>query len=185
MSCDFGAAEDVLYGSFGRTLHVMSRVLTHPSVHPCVKADDRAVAGFFEDLPVLMFILGGVSMLVFSGVWVSRTMAEQRVEEDLDRLAEDFVAHIMDELGCHGSADVLPTEESIKGLNLSAVALEVIGEKQFSAAILSLHPDSRWILAGGGDSLTTAIKTGYASRLFNAVSAGGLVCVLEVRVIVW
>lgn len=144
---------------------------------------DDGVAGFFEDLPVLMFVLVGVSVLVMSAAWVQQESAERDLEIQLDdgarRLAEDVVASFR---SCWG---FVPRVASIQGKNLSSVvALPSDGYGcAVSVAIIHTNPSVLATYAEGG--LGEASVTGYARILFNAEDDCGLVLILEVRVIVW
>jgi hypothetical protein len=60
-----------------------------------MKADCDGVAGFFEDLPVLMFVLTGVFIVVAAGVWTSNTLEAQRTRNRLELLADGLLSEIV------------------------------------------------------------------------------------------
>lgn len=144
---------------------------------------DDGVAGFFEDLPVLMFVLVGVSVLVMSAAWVHGELAERELETELDhearRLAECVVASFRSYWG------VAPRLASIQEQNLSSVIGLPSGSYGCAVAVAITCPNPSVLATFAEGDLAEALRTGFAKILFNAVDDHGLVLILEVRVIVW
>ncbi len=148
--------------------------------------NDRAgVAGFFEDLPVLMFVLVGVSVLVLSAAWVARENAERQAEESLDeaarRIAGNLIASFLTEPGS------MPRVSSLEGRNLSEAVTRIMpaAVSGFSVAVSQLYPGPVAINAQMYGDEAEGSRTGFARAVFNGVDDHGLVLVLEVRIIVW
>jgi len=149
-----------------------------------MRAGDSAIAGFFEDLPVLLIILVGVSVLVLSGAAASERLAEAERERDLGQLASRFVASMIvslerDPSMCHTSMAL------VASLNISRCASEVLDDESWSAAIVLLSPGAEWLRAESSSGSPPMADSGYSSRLFNAVMDDGLIGVVEVSAHVW
>ncbi len=146
-----------------------------------IKSED-GVAGFFEDLPVLMFVLLGVSALVMSGTWVAKTNATHDLEEELDGAALRIVQRL---LVMARDWSQMPRICSLAGMNISAsVALETDGYG-YAISVACLHPTSEMLTSATQGDVGDVGLTGFARTLFNAIDDQGLVRILEVQVIVW
>lgn len=150
-----------------------------------MKADDSAVAGFFEDLPVLMFVLGGVLVLVLSSVWVSRIEVEQRMVEELERSAEALADGLLARVRGQAYGAVDPSIPSIECLDLSRLTADLAGNLGRSVAFVELYPEARWVISWSTGNSTGVSMTGSHSALFNVRDAWGNTAVMEVRVVVW
>ncbi len=149
-----------------------------------MRADESGVAGFFEDLPVLLIILAGVSVLVFSGATASEHLAEEKIESDLDALAGRFVASIRVSLMRDPSMDHASIA-MVKSLNISRCSSDALDDECWSAAFVLLSPSNEWLRAESSPGIAPLTGTGYSSSLFNALLDDGLVGVIEVRILVW
>ncbi len=151
-----------------------------------MRRDDAAVAGFFEDLPVLLFVLAGVAAIVFSGVFSAAQRADGRLQEDLDAAAshmvEGLVAHLA-ELDLAGNG--APGEDQVRDIDLRSLAGQLAQGHACTISLVRVHPShevlARWSMMQ--ESLPKA--TGYAARVMNAVGESGCFTMLEVRVLVW
>ena len=150
-----------------------------------MKADDAGVAGFFEDLPVLMFVLVGVASLVLSGTWVSRNLNTVQVQEELDSLAEDLVNNLMSRLLRPETPGLMPSESSARNMNISDIVRAVVGEKHYLVAIIARYPSYTWLNTGSDNDSLSPNATGYCSRLLNVLDCDARTIVLEVRALVW
>ncbi len=150
-----------------------------------MKADDSGVAGFFEDLPVLMFVLVGVATLVLCGTWVSRSLNAINDQEELDSLAEDLVNTVMSRLLRPETPGLMPSVSSVHSVNVSDIASRVVGERHFVVAIIGRYPAYAWLNIGSDNDTDLPDATGYSSRLLNALDGSGRTTVIEVRAIVW
>jgi len=150
-----------------------------------MKADDAGVAGFFEDLPVLMFVLVGVAMLVLCGTWVSRSLDTIHYQEELDSLAQDLVSSVVSRLLRPETPGLIPSVSSAESTNISDIARGVVGERHFAIAIIMRYPTYEWLNIGSDNDSAPPSATGYGSRLLNALDGSGRTTVIEVRAIVW
>ena len=150
-----------------------------------MRADRSGVAGFFEDLPVLMFVLSGVVALVLTSVFVSGRMSADRLDKELDAAAKRIVDSVASEMLFSCGPDVLPTVTSICASDYSGLVSQLSDGRGFALSVFSLHPSFRCMLNISSDQISAPRSTGYASELLNALGDDGLSMVLEVRVIVW
>lgn len=146
-----------------------------------MKGDDDAVGGFFEDLPVLAFVLAGVALLLSTGIWVSERLDEAGTEMELDALAKDLMTCVLAQVRNPEAPELLPMLASVLGMNVSAGPSELDG---YIVSVILRHPAVEWLKVMGAGS-ETPDRTGYASALLNALDERGLVVVLEVRVVAW
>ncbi len=148
-----------------------------------VIADEDGVAGFFEDLPVLMFVLAGVSCLVMSGAWVATETAERDMEASIRnsavRYARDLVLSLTSEWG------TIPQVTSIMAKNLTSRAEPDPTVCGFTVSVALLGPNQSVLVAESRGKALDASCTGFARVVFNAIDERGLVQILEARVIVW
>jgi hypothetical protein len=149
-----------------------------------MRADDAAVAGFFEDLPVLLIILAGVSVLVLSGVVASERLAEAEREIELDQTASRFVASIMTSLVRDPSMDHTSVALLVS-LNISRCACDALDGESWSASLVLLGTFAEWLRTESSAGTQPLADTGYSACLLNAVMDDGLIGVVEVTVLVW
>jgi hypothetical protein len=144
---------------------------------------EDGVAGFFEDLPVLMFVLVGVSVLVMSAAWAQQESVDRELDSELDdvarRVAESVVASFRSDCGA------VPRVASIEGKNLSPVVELPSGCHGCAATAAILHPNPSVLATYLEGDVGEVLRTGYSRILFNAVDDHGLILILEVRIIVW
>jgi len=150
-----------------------------------MRADRSGVAGFFEDLPVLMFVLSGVVALVLTSVFVSERMTADRMDEQLDVVAKRIVDSVASEMLFSCGPDVLPTVASICAFNYSDMVSQLSDGRSFALSVFSLHPSFGCMFNISCGESSAPQSTGYASELLNALGDNGLIVVLEVRVVVW
>lgn len=146
--------------------------------------DRTGVAGFFEDLPVLMFVLAGTVTLVVSAVNVTETMGSYRKQEQLDGFAERSADLLLSELASD-NPDVSVIVGSLCCTRLRESVEGFLGEREFAITLVMLHPvliflyqDS--VMAGNGCRMSSS-----ASRLMNAATEDGREGILAVRIVVW
>jgi len=148
-----------------------------------MKADEDAVGGFFEDLPVLIFVLAGVSVLVCSAVWAEGEIAQERSCTELE-----FAAEMLLEAACADlfpEEGVLPTVDSLNGYNLSEGVLEAAGGRGCAVAVRECYPANELLSSRSVGDAAIPAEVASASRLMNAIDGQGLTVVVEVRVCVW
>lgn len=150
-----------------------------------MRSDRSGAAGFFEDLPVLMFVLSGVVALVLTSVFVSERMSADRLDEQLDAVANRIVDSVASEMLFSCGPDVLPTVASICAFDYTDLVSQLSDGRGFALSVFSLHPSFVCMLNFSSNQSSAPRSTGYASELLNALGDNGLNMVLEVRVIVW
>lgn len=150
-----------------------------------MRSDESGVAGFFEDLPVLAFVLCGVMLLVSSGIWASARIAEQREDELLKRLAERAADAIVETIAPAATDFELPTLQSIDRSNLSEYIQSVLQTVHFLVNLSTEGTASGWSMLISDSYGGEVSHTASASRLLNVRDGFGLIVVLEVRLIVW
>jgi hypothetical protein len=150
-----------------------------------MKADCDGVAGFFEDLPVLMFVLTGTFIVVAAGVWTSNTLEARRVQDRLEALAEGLVNDIVLEIEARLGGESFPTVSSLSNLNLSHVAGGALSDHHCSVAIIERYPEVRWLVHWSYKTPDLPIQAVGAAKLLNAFDEHLMVVVVEVRAIVW
>jgi hypothetical protein len=150
-----------------------------------MKADCDGVAGFFEDLPVLMFVLTGVFIVVAASVWTSNTLEAQRMRDRLEALAEGLVNEVVLETEARLGGESFPTVSALSNLNLSHVAGGVLSAHRCSIAVIERYPEVRWLVHWSDETPDSPIQAVGAARLLNAFDEHLMVVVVEVRAIVW
>jgi len=149
-----------------------------------MRADDQAIGGFFEDLPVLAFVLAGTATIVLSGALASEQAAETVAHTNLDSLAERLLDSVMVRLSAVDSMDRISIT-SVESVNISRSAAEILGEEEFAYVFVEHHPCLQWLRAGSSSCRTPPANTGHSSCLFNAYFTNGLVGIVEVNLFVW
>jgi len=150
-----------------------------------MKDDCHGVAGFFEDLPVLMFVLAGVFIVVAAGVWTSNTLEAQRMRDSLEALAESLVNEVVLEIQARLGGESFPTVSALSHLNLSHLAGGVFPVHHCSIAIIERYPEARWLAHCSDETPDFPVQAVGAAKLLNAFDAHLMVVVVEVRAIVW
>jgi len=166
-------------------LHVVSQVHSRCERSTVVNADDHAVAGFFEDLPVLMFVLAGVASLLLSGSWVAGCEQHHRASEELRDIAEDFGGRLLDAVGASDPTSPAPMMASVEDLDVSAVSGALGRTVRASVSIVELYPDVVWVLTWRSEDQGEISSTGSFGALFHARGSDGNTAVMELRVVVW
>lgn len=149
-----------------------------------MRSDETAVAGFFEDLPVLLIILAGVSVLVLSGVTAGERLAELENQAELESLASRFVIAMAVSLAADPSVEHA-SMSSVRSLNISRCASDALDAESWSAAVVLLSPSVTWLRTESRTGFEPTTRTGYSSVLLNVVMDDGIVGVVEVKALVW
>lgn len=150
-----------------------------------MRAECDGVAGFFEDLPVLMFVLAGVASLVLTSVFASERIASATRADELEAIADRAVASVCSEMLTARGPDAPPSLASIRSMNCSELMRQAVEGRDFALSIVCLHPSLGRVLHLSSNGTDMPGQTGYASELVNALADDGLVVVVDVRVIVW
>jgi|GEM_PF-1692842 len=141
------------------------------------------VAGFFEDLPVLMTVLLGVAAIVFAGTWVAKQNQERSADEELSEVAGDICRAVLTRVA-------MDLGDTPRLSSLADVDFLQIGEKEarghsFSVTVAMLFPEQRIVASAIVGDPSDAISTGFACLPFNALDDHGLSVPMEVRTIAW
>lgn len=150
-----------------------------------MRDDCGGVAGFFEDLPVLMFVLTGVFIVVAAAVWTSTTLETQRLRYRLEALAEGLVNEVVLDIQTRLGGESVPTVDGLSHLNLSHLAGGVPPSIRFSVAIIERYPEIRWLAHSFEGNFDSPVSAVGAARLLNALDENLMVAAVEVRAIVW
>lgn len=151
-----------------------------PSLAP-MRWDTGAIGGFFEDLPVLAFVLAGTLSVACTASWASGFMSEEERLEALERAASDLVTSVRLELQELGS---VPTAESVRQANLSG-SIETLPEgTQCLVSLWCVHPMNECLLTEASGACEPEVACSD-SAFMNMLCDQGFVGVLEVRVLVW
>ena len=148
-------------------------------------ADDDGVAGFFEDLPVLAFILAGVFALVSSSATVCQMRLQERAGIELEMLANEFADLLVVKLCAVFPDHSAPDVGSIGALNVTEIASDVLVGMHFQVALVLIHPELKWLRTESSDDNITADRACSTSRLLKVLLPDGGVGIMEVRCVVF
>jgi len=147
--------------------------------------DNAGVGGFFEDLPVLVFVLLGVFVLVATGVFASREISEHREAERLEFVAQNLLDAVISGVTAGDSEFYMLTVGALKGLNLTGIVRSVTEGVSYCISIVLLYPRAEWLCSASSGAPMDAVSTGFARQLLNATDHDGTTAVLEVKALVW
>ena len=144
-----------------------------------MRANDNAVAGFFEDIPVLLVVLAGVMVLTVSGAIAAARAQDIENQETLDALAR----RLLDSLTVGITSD--PTIEHVSvaavlSVNVSRCAADVLADESFAVTFNLRYPHVEWLRTNSNIDGTHCSASGYASKLINVRLDDGTTGVLEV-----
>jgi hypothetical protein len=146
-----------------------------------MREDIDGVGGFFEDLPVLAFVLAGVLSVAGTACWTAESRSAGDALEGLEACADLLVADVVAELT---RSSPTPSTESIRRTNLSVPFGHMAEGTAGVVSVWCVHPGSEPLLvASTGDSEPCDACSDRA--LMNALREDGTVCVVEVRALVW
>ncbi len=171
----------VIRDSHGIMLQVAARLICVPIDANGMMRDDSGVAGFFEDLPVLAFVLGGIFLLISSSVWchqiTSERDAEARLQADADEYLDKFLATFTDGITPIGEF-ACKCEPLVSGLGsgFSGFLLNVSVVHPYPAIVITVLCDDK---AGVCD------MTAFSSGFLNAIDEARITLIVEVRLLVW
>jgi hypothetical protein len=149
-----------------------------------MRKDIRGIGGFFEDLPVLLFVLAGVLSVLSSACWTNAYSSEEAEFDDVRVRALAMMDSVLLRLSEYAS---VPTEAQVGNLNLSALARQQGLDSDCCVSIWMLHPEV-YLLASTGNIPEDDRMYGSSSsesRLFNVIDGSGRIGVGEIYVIVW
>jgi len=146
--------------------------------------DQSGVGGFFEDLPVLMFVLAGTVTVIVSATFSVEVLASQEADKALERLAtrcvDLIVAEIMDG---HGGVAVIAG--ALCATKIDRALQDFLGDGEFFASIVMIHPESKRLCTIREAPTEIAGRASSASRMINVLVENGLTGIVVVRALVW
>ena len=149
-----------------------------------VYQDESGVGGFFEDLPVLVFVLAGTCVMILSAVSVSDAIVSREKIKELEYLANRCADRVVSELvGAHPGAVIMV--ESLCATRLCKVISDCLDGHGFRMGIAMVHPVFEWLLEASSASSAILESASSSSRLANGLTDEGYIAVLVVRIIVW
>lgn len=148
-----------------------------------MRIDDSGVGGFFEDLPVMLFVLAGVSSMIMTGVFAGEEISRAREKEELSfiavHMADGLVSH------CWPAEERLPTLVHIRQLDIVDICRSLASGRHFAAVMIMHHPGYELLCQGSDSVREPACDAGSATRLLNALDENGVIAIVEARVVVW
>jgi hypothetical protein len=155
--------------------------LTAPANRGVVWRDDSGIGGFFEDLPVLAFVLGGVILLISSSVWSAQVGSAVEARETLEAVADELVQCVL----------LTPFDGTLSLDRLTSVCLSAARESParcegFVLNASVVYPYSLVVATVDvGEAFEHCDDIAYAAGVVNAVDEFRLTVIVEVRVLVW
>ena len=144
--------------------------------------DVNGIGGFFEDLPVLILLLAGVSSVVLTSAWSVEQRAQGEELEELNRSAERILGSALAAASDDGDGEF--ALEDLLRLDCRAIGLEP-GIDGWVVVVEVVHPFMDGAVARSSASEPTPSSVGWASTVVNATYSGDMVAVVEVTCLVW
>ncbi len=130
-----------------------------------MRKDHNGIGGFFEDLPVLLFVLLGSLLLVATNAWIAvgndASRAARLADEEADDLAASFLLSLWSVFGDEVSV------ESIKRFNSSLMMNDLPSAGSWAISVTVIHPWRESVLTLGPQIPTSCTYAGWHSRLIN------------------
>lgn len=163
------------------SLHVAAAQKASPCSPNGVRDDSNAVGGFFEDLPVMAFVLAGVLTVTGTACWASAQLSQEASSDSLERSASLLVMAVVDALG---GTDGLVSIGATRSANLSGLLDSLPGSLDCLVSVWCIHPDLD-LLVVYGDAGAGPVEAHSERALVNVLLDDGVIGILEVRVLVW
>lgn len=150
-----------------------------------IRSDD-AVGGFFEDLPVLAFVLLGTFVLVSTSVFTSSEMSEARELQRLEVLAGDIIKTMIMHMTGADRLVYTVTVAALRDMSLASLVDRFADDLQgYCVSVVALYPCNEWLTSAARGDSSSAVSTGFARTFLNATFDDGLIGVIEVTALVW
>ena len=153
------------------------------SVVRSMRCDTSGVAGFFEDLPVLLLVLAGVSSVVLTGAWCSEQRADSAGHDDLSAEAELLVRAAL--LAASGGRSSLVTVDALLALSPEDLAEAGSSCVGWTVVVEIVYPTGERHELSSGSECTFSCDLGWACELVNAAYDGDRIAIAEVIGIAW
>lgn len=148
-----------------------------------MRNDIKAVGGFFEDLPVLAFVLTGSFLVIGMNVWVAGQREAHDVLRLLDESAEELADAVVMELTAGGHS-VVPLD-SVRLLNSSSFLPLHLSLASWTVSLSLIHPAQIPLATWQGGHAPPDSDAGWHSTLFNVLCSRSCVGVAEVVAVVY
>lgn len=146
-----------------------------------MRRDTDAVGGFFEDLPVMAFVLAGVLSVAGTASWTAGRLADIEGDKELAAQASRVVTSLVAELG---AAPYPPSSEGLGAVNISAYADSVPPGYGCMVSIWCVHPEVLQLPLAATGEVGPGESCAYRSFV-NVACDDGSIGILEVRAVVW
>lgn len=146
---------------------------------------DEAVGGFYEDLPVLLFVLLGVFVLVSASVFASGQLSERRELDWMEGIAEEVLTAILSHLTSADGVGYTATMAAMREMGLDSLAGMAARDACYCVNVVAIHPRTEWLCSAARGDPGSAVLTGLARALLNAVCDDGSTGIVEVTVLAW
>jgi hypothetical protein len=148
-----------------------------------MRDDRRGIGGFIEDIPVLLFVLAGVTTLIGASVWAAGFRSEIVKADELDGVAEESLGRVLCALsdGANGYISV----DRMGDLNLSWMRLRVSDGVGWLVSVKVIHPWVEQLVLAEGDGSCRASCSGCGRALLNAPYGTDGSAIVEVTALVW
>lgn len=130
-----------------------------------VRKDHNGIGGFFEDLPVLLFVLLGSLLLVATNAWITVGNEASRAARFADEEAEDLVTSFLLSLRSVFGDEV--SVDSVKRFNSSLMMNDMPSAGSWAISVTVIHPWQESVLTMGSRLPASCTAAGWHSRLIN------------------
>jgi hypothetical protein len=147
-----------------------------------MRNDESGVGGFFEDLPVLVFVLAGVLCIMSTACWSTAQSSVDGVIDTMQRRAAEVMDSLFMKVTRHTS---VPSVNQIRSINLSGLVAPTDDGFLLHVSIWIIHPDLDRLASAGSWEPNEMRESVSSRRLLNALDESGRVVIGEARVVVW
>lgn len=148
-----------------------------------MRSDIRAIGGFFEDLPVLAFVLTGSFLVMWTNVWVVEQQDANDVTRSLEEAAEELADAVLKTLSGGGYTEI--SLESVRFMDPSSFVPHDGYSTPWAVSIVIIHPFQMPVSAWRCQESSPEADAGWHSRLFNVRYGASSIAVAEVVAVVY
>lgn len=136
-----------------------------------------------EDIPVLLFVLAGVTVLVGAGAWAAESRSELAKADELDRVAKECLGRTL--CAISDGVEVCPSVDRIRALDLSWMQHRVPMGVGWVVSVKVVHPWAEELLLVEGGEPYQVSRTGCDRAHLNAAYGVDGSAIVEVTAFVW
>jgi len=156
------------------------------SIQPIMRSNEAGFAGFFEDLPVMIIVLGGVFVLVLTATRISAETMSRSADERLKAVADSIIDRIESEANALDHPAGAPMLSALARLNLTECSEQSTrGNYAYRIVIVVLHPDAGRVIALAGSTPSAEGRLAVSTALMNAMDESSSAAIVEIRAMVW